>query len=152
MPTPRHAARTLAVVGLVACACGGSDPVISSVSLAPATIAAGGVVTVTVVGDGLDLEAATAAASAGLSAGRTSGLRAAHGDAMGQHLHAYLDTTDVNPLAMQTRTTFPITIPAGTAAGAHTIIVRLHDAEHAIIQPEVKASAALTVTSTRSGP
>lgn len=131
-------------------ACGGADPVITSVALTPATVAAGGGVNVVVVGEGLDLEPATA--SAGLTAQRAAGLRAAHGDEMGRHLHAYLDTTDVNPLAMVTRTTFPITIPAGTAAGAHTIIVRLHDEDHLIIQPEVKASAALTVTSTRVGP
>jgi hypothetical protein len=137
-----------AVLAACLAACGGADPVISSVSLTPSTIPAGGIVNVVVAGEGLALEAP---ATAGLTALRTSALRAAHGDEMGRHLHAYLDTTDVNPLAMETRTTFPITIPAATTVGAHTIIVRLHDEDHLIIQPEVKATAALIVTSTRTG-
>ena len=134
---------TLAAAGLVV-GCS-SSPKIDAVAVQPATVRAGGQVAVTVTGQNLELDTATAAAS-------LAGLRAAHGDgeAMGMHLHAYLDTTDQNPLVMTMYARFAVTIPAATSPGAHTLIVRLHDAEHMIVTPEVKATAALTVTSTRS--
>ena len=128
----------LALVTLAAC---GGDPAITSVTITPSTIAAGGTVQMTVELDNFELGSGADQMEHGLS---RSALREAHGEE-GGHLHVYLDSTDVNPLVQTSSSSFPVLIPLGTAAGAHTLIVRLHAADHHIIEPEVKASAALTV-------
>ena len=61
------------------------------------------------------------------------------------HVHVYLDDLMTNPVAMVGSTSFSITIPDGTAAGAHTLIARLHRADHTILDPEVSMEADLTV-------
>jgi len=66
------------------------------------------------------------------------------GDNVG-HIHVYLDDLMTNPLAMPIEAAFDVTVPADTELGAHTLILRLHDADHLIIEPEVTADAAITV-------
>jgi hypothetical protein len=125
-----------AVLCLAAC---GSTPEITSVTANPTTVAAGGTTTLTVVIVGTDLgEHGEAAATA-------RGLRAADSGAVEMHLHTYLDNTDSNPLVQTASTTFPVFIPVGTAGGAHSLIVRLHNGDHTIYDPEVKSTVAVTV-------
>lgn len=135
----------LASIGLLACstaACGG-DPRIVSVTANPSTIAAGGTITMTVVLENVDdvhsdEHALTARALVAAD-------DEAHEEEEGVHIHTYLDSTDVNPLAQTSSTTYPVVVPAATAAGAHQLIVRLHNGDHTIITPEVKASVGVTV-------
>lgn len=132
------------VLGLTLGACGG-DPAITAVTITPATTTAGGTVTVAVTLENAELGAMDAA-SALIARGSTArGLRASHGDEAGMHLHAYFDNTESNPLVQTSSTTFPVVIPAAATAGAHQLIVRLHNHDHTIYEPEVKTSASLTV-------
>ena len=132
------------VLGLALTACGG-DPAITAVTLTPSTVAAGGTVNVAVTLENVELGALDAASALTARDTTARGLRAAHGDAAGMHLHAYFDNTESNPLVQTSSATFPVVIPAATAAGAHQLIVRLHNHDHTIYEPEVKTSAALTV-------
>lgn len=51
------------------------------------------------------------------------------------HVHVYLDDLMTNPLAMITKSTGEVVID--TTAGSHTLISRLHSADHRIIEPQV---------------
>jgi hypothetical protein len=65
------------------------------------------------------------------------------------HYHVYLDTTEDNPILMGETPTSDLTIDA--APGDHELIVRLHDLQHVIIQPEVKVVLPLTVLAGAGG-
>ncbi|MCC7382088.1 MAG: hypothetical protein IT384_09670 [Deltaproteobacteria bacterium] len=131
----------LGLVLTAAAACGG-DPAITSFTVTPATVAPGGRVTGTVVVENFEI----GHGGSGLTARRSAAaLRAANeGEHVG-HLHVYFDTTEMNPLVMTSSTTFPVPIPADATRAAHTLIARLHNADHTIVEPEVKATASITV-------
>ena len=61
------------------------------------------------------------------------------------HVHIYLDDTETNPLVMMMADMDTFTMPIDTTAGAHTLIARLHDDGHLIIEPEVIAELEVTV-------
>ena len=63
----------------------------------------------------------------------------------GGHAHVYLDSLEVNPLAMPEMLTFEVTIPADTTPGEHTLIARLHNEDHTILEPQVTAEVTVTV-------
>lgn len=59
------------------------------------------------------------------------------------HVHVYLDDTMVNPLAMLTTSTGEVVIDA--EPGPHTLINRLHGADHKIIEPQIIEEIEITV-------
>lgn len=140
----RTSSITTLVLGLALTACGG-DPAITGVTLTPSTVAAGGTVSVAVTLENVELGAIDAESALTARDSTSRGLRASHGDAAGMHLHAYFDNTESNPLVQTSSATFPVVIPATAAAGAHQLILRLHNHDHTIYEPEVKTSASLTV-------
>ncbi|MEN0062302.1 MAG: hypothetical protein AAGA48_09125 [Myxococcota bacterium] len=62
------------------------------------------------------------------------------------HVHIYLDDLMTNPVLQQVTEVERFTIPADTEIGEHTIIARLHDATHRIIEPQVTLEVAFEVT------
>ncbi len=131
---------SFALTALALSACGG-DPAIVSVTATPSTVAAGG--TVNVVVELENVELGEAAAEHALTA---RGLRAAHGEeTTGMHLHTYLDDLETNPLAQTSVASFDVVIPATATVGAHQLIVRVHNGDHTILEPQVLKSAAITV-------
>ena len=63
----------------------------------------------------------------------------------GGHVHIYLDDLMVNPVAMPASSTFLVTIPDDTPVGEHTLIARLHNRDHTIVEPQVTAEFDITV-------
>lgn len=61
------------------------------------------------------------------------------------HVHIYLDDLMTNPILMQEMATGTATIPAGTAAGTHTLIARLHTSDHLIVEPQVTKELTIEV-------
>ncbi|MEX1362435.1 MAG: hypothetical protein AB1Z98_04870 [Nannocystaceae bacterium] len=59
------------------------------------------------------------------------------------HVHVYLDDTMVDPLAMLTTATGEVVIDA--EPGTHTLINRLHGADHKIIEPQIIEEIEITV-------
>jgi len=52
------------------------------------------------------------------------------------HIHVYLDDLMTNPLLMQVTATATFTIPEEADVGDHTLMARLHDGDHLIIEPQ----------------
>lgn len=129
--------RLCATLAIAFAACGG-DPKIVSVVANPSMLTAGSTTTLTVAVENVEIGEEGHALTA-------RGLRASDGAATGMHLHTYLDNLESNPLAQVDVTTYPVVIPPATPAGAHTLIVRLHGADHTIFLPEVKSSVGITV-------
>jgi hypothetical protein len=109
-----------------------------SISLDPTTITEGGTTTLTVSVTNFELVDPGAGHAHDGDDHHDEG-----GVAQQGHYHVYLDTTDENPLIMASTPSLVLAIDA--APGDHSIIVRLNDNEHKIIQPEVRASAELVV-------
>ncbi len=126
-----------ALITLVAC---GGDPAIVSVVANPTTVMRGGTINMTVELENFTL--GEGAAESGLTA---RGLRATHGEAVGGHIHTYLDDTETNPLAQTTELSYPVVISSSVAPGQHILIVRLHGADHLTLVPEVRATVDITV-------
>ena len=61
------------------------------------------------------------------------------------HVHVYLDDLMSNPLTQATTSEFVITIPMDTVAGAHTLMGRLHNSDHTILEPQVISEVDITV-------
>jgi hypothetical protein len=64
------------------------------------------------------------------------------------HVHIYLNDLLTNPLGMPNTETATITIPEDTVAGEHTLIARLHNADHTILtvgEDEVTAELLIIV-------
>lgn len=146
---PALAATLLApVIAAAACApaleCPTEAPAITSFTIDPATVAAGGDVQATLTVEGFEL---------GMMEGDHHGDMADGGDGAmteemcaGGHVHVYLDdATSTNPLAMEGSASFSFTIPVDTPVGAHTLIARLHNRDHTIVDPQVTAEASITV-------
>jgi hypothetical protein len=92
-------------------------------TVAPATVAAGEMITATVVVQGFVLEAPEGQSN-----------EAGHG-----HFHIYLDdATGTNYLLAGETATVDVRIPANTPAGAHTLRVNLGQNNHAPLVPAVK--------------
>ncbi|MEQ9538997.1 MAG: hypothetical protein RIU46_19765 [Deltaproteobacteria bacterium] len=153
MMKPSLTAAALALV--FAAGCGQADPMLHAVTVSPATVAAGEDLTLTVDLENFDLVNPD---------GHAHGLRAAdesheHGEADGDypsegHFHVYMDSVEQNPLMINCpdhcmHSAFAkevrARIPDGTAAGMHTIIVRLNDNSHMTLTPHIKAEATFTV-------
>lgn len=122
------------VLALTAWSCGGSDPdcatpAFTSFVVDPDTVAAGADVTVTIAGDHLNFE------------GDPDHVEGCPGG----HLHLYMDDLMTNPLIMEETKSFAVTIPSATSTGSHTLIIRLHNHDHTIVEPQVTEEAALTV-------
>lgn len=128
------------VVFAVACEGASVPPELLSFTLDPTTGPAGTTVTSTVEVADFELtghdEAAGMDGHAHEDAGVTSG-----------HVHIYLDDLLTNPLLMQAVEVDTFEIPAETEVGEHTLIARLHDSTHLIIEPQVTLEATFEVTS-----
>ena len=104
---------------------------IGTFTITPATVAAGGQVNAQLVVSNFLL-------------GHHDGGGHAHACPNG-HVHIYLDDLLTNPLAMPDEASSTVTIPAGTPAGEHQLIARLHGSDHKILKPEVSATAKIVV-------
>lgn len=62
------------------------------------------------------------------------------------HVHIYLDDLETNPILMQVTLEDTVTLDAATAEGTHTLIARLHNADHEIIEPQVLEEIEIEVT------
>ncbi len=117
----------------------GGEPAITEFTVTPATVAAGDAVDVTVDGEHLgDLMPTSDGTDMDMEHEEESACP-------GGHLHVYLDDLDSNPLTMQEAKAFPMDIPADTPVGPHTLIVRLHNKDHTIYEPQVTMEAQITV-------
>ena len=67
-------------------------------------------------------------------------------DSTSGHIHIYLDDLETNNIAMMGTSMAEIVIPADTELGAHTLIARLHDSTHLILEPQVIETVDLDVT------
>jgi len=61
------------------------------------------------------------------------------------HYHVYFDTTSSTYLAADYETTVGVAIPDSASAGAHTLIVELHNNDHSVVAPTVQDIVNLTV-------
>lgn len=136
------------VLGLLfctaACSCTGDcpdlggDPEFTDLTVTPSTMAAGDSVDLAIDGDHLgELEES--------SDGAMEEDEEEESHCPGGHLHVYLDDLQTNPVTMQEAMAFPLTIPEDTEVGDHTLIVRLHNKDHTIYEPEVTIEADITV-------
>jgi len=118
----------------------GGDPAFTEFTVTPGTVAAGGEVDVTVDGDHIG-------ELMDMAHGTMEGTEHDHEEegCLGGHLHVYIDDFEENPLAMEGAKAFPMTIPADTTPGTHTLIVRLHNKDHTIHKPEVTMETTVTV-------
>ena len=62
------------------------------------------------------------------------------------HVHIYMDDLMTNPLLQQAQQTSAFTIPDDIEPGMHTLIARLHDAGHLIIEPQITLEVMFEVT------
>lgn len=146
----------IATLALVLGACGSPDPELQSVTVTPSTVAAGEDLTLAIALEHFDLRNPDDAGSHGLrAADGEHGDDEASGDYPSEgHFHVYQDTVETNPLmincpehckhpgfAKEVRAR----IPEDTAAGEHTIIVRLNDNGHRTLTPHIMATATFTV-------
>ncbi len=100
-----------------------------SASAAPDTLMADEVTMVTITVTNFTLEAPGGANADG------------HG-----HYHIYLDNeTGANYLVADFVSPVAVTIPAGTAAGAHTLRVALHNNDHSPVAPAVETTVNITI-------
>ena len=68
-----------------------------------------------------------------------------HGEGNAGHYHVYLDDLMTNPLSMPDVNPFEIPMPVDATPGEHTLIIRLQNADHTILEPQVTFSATITV-------
>lgn len=61
------------------------------------------------------------------------------------HVHVYLDDLMTDPIAQIVTAEGDITLPDDIEAGDHRLIMRLHDASHRIIEPQVTLEHMFTV-------
>ena len=61
------------------------------------------------------------------------------------HVHVYLDDLMTDPLAQLTTDEGHVMLPDDIEAGEHRLIMRLHDATHRIIEPQVILEHTFTV-------
>jgi len=123
---------------LIVFACGSDticpgDPAILSFTADTTTVAAGGTMDITVLVENFELS------------GHTEMADSTGGACIMGHMHIYLDDLMSNPLLMPKTEMSTITIPVGTTAGAHTLIARLHDSSHLIVEPQVTMDLPITV-------
>jgi hypothetical protein len=130
--------------------CPAEPPAITSFTVSPTMVAPGGTVTGSVVVANFELngESHTHGAAPLADAPTSEPLDEGH-DAEtacpGGHVHVYLDDVMTEPLAMTTQASFSLVIPAATPVGSHTLIARLQNRDHTIIQPEISAEASVDV-------
>ena len=133
----RHALALLVAGGLLLSACHDhpTEPPTLDIRVEPTTVVSGDKVTISVTVTNIRLSDEPGSHTHG----------SGHGDSdpsLG-HVHVYLDTTDENPIAQMTVAETEVTIEADP--GEHTLIGRLHGADHAIIKPEIRDNETITV-------
>lgn len=148
----KRSALLLSLLALAACSdhdhgteCDAGDPAITSLTFTPTTVGPGGDLTGTVVVENWTLtgeEGHTHTESLGPSP-QADGHD--EGACNTGHLHVYLDDLMTNPLTQAVTSEFVITIPTDTTLGSHTIMGRLHNADHTIYEPQVIAEVDIEV-------
>ncbi len=147
---------TAALALLFAVGCGGADPELHSVTVSPASVAAGADLTLTIDIANFDLVNPDEHTAHGL---RAADGEHEHGEADGDypsegHFHVYMDSVETNPLMLNCpdhckhpgfAKEVRARIPDGTEAGMHTIIVRLNDNSHMTLTPHIMTTATFTV-------
>ncbi len=143
-----RAALALTVLALVGCGKDEAlDPEILDFSVNPTEIEAGTMATATVELANFELSGHDDMTTMTMGTDDEDGdHHGDDGDVQTGHVHIYLDDTETNPLVMMMTETADFMIPMDTAEGAHTLIARLQDADHLIIEPEVVAEFEITVT------
>lgn len=135
----------LTLVGLIGCGKGDvPDPEILSFEVDPSEIPAGSMATVTIEVENFAFSEhhTDDPMTMGVDHGDED-----HdaGDVAEGHVHVYLDDLETNPLVMMMSETAELMIPMDTTLGAHTLIARLHDADHLILEPQTTAEVDITV-------
>jgi len=137
MSSVRLAVLVAASLLFAACDVGVVPPEIVSWTLDPTTIEAGGDVTSTFELSNFELTG---------ESDHEHDTEELAGDPNHGHVHIYLDDLESNPVLTQVTTSDTVTIPDTTVAGTHTLIGRLHDATHLIIEPQVVMEIDIEVT------
>ena len=140
-----------ALLTLMACGEAAVDPAILAFTVDPGNVAAGGTVQVMVELEGFtltghDMSGSMSGMDMDMDMDMDHDDHDHHSDGTSGHIHIYLDDVETNPLAMMGTSMAEITIPVDTEVGAHTLIARLHDASHLILDPEVVETVDLDVT------
>jgi hypothetical protein len=135
-------------------ACGSDPPVITSLTVSPASAPRGTDVTVSLTVKNFTIRRPEAGGHA-LRAAHDSG-EAEDGDYPdGGHFQVYLDTTESSPMFIDCPEYCEHGAPASTARARipddatiadHIVIVRLYNDHGEVLDPEVRASTSLTVT------
>ncbi len=128
----------VSLVCFAAAGCDGHDcpegaPEFVSATLNTDTVAAGGDIEITVVLANFELSSHDDHDHGGSA------------DCAGGHYHVYLDDLLTNPIAMPETAAATLTIPEETEAGPHTLIVRLHNRDHTIVEPQVITELSIQV-------
>ncbi len=148
MPRPLTLLTALALA-LSACpstdTCPEGDPAIDSFTLDSSTVTAGDELSGMVMVSNFELGGHDDMAMDDDDSGMAMDDDDADSACPGGHAHIFLDTLEVNPLGMPEEPDFTITIPADAAPGEHTLIARLHNRDHTILEPQVTAEATITV-------
>ena len=138
-------------LALMACGEAAVDPAILAFTVDPGTVAAGGTVQVMVELEGFtltghDMSGSMSGMDMDMDMDMDHDDHDHHSDGTSGHIHIYLDDVETNPLAMMGTSMAEITIPVDAEVGSHTLIARLHDASHLILEPEVVETVDLNVT------
>lgn len=124
----------MALVGLSVCTgCGSDAPPTVSIVADPGSFTTGEQTVLTVTVTNFDLVDPTGSAPVehDHSQSTADGLLTREG-----HYHVYLDSTDVNPLAMAWSPVLRLAVEA--EPGPHRLIVRLNANDHRFLQPEIR--------------
>ena len=135
----RHTILTIALaatalLGFAGCSEELEPPEILNFTVTPDTMNAGDTITGDV--ETLNFELAS---HAGGDAGDV------HHDGNAGHFHVYLDDLMTNPLVMPDENPFEIPMPVDATPGQHSLIVRLQNLDHTILEPQVTFTATITV-------
>ena len=119
--------------------CPEEDPAITMFTADTTTVAAGDTIEITVMVSNFELGGHEHEASAAEDDDHHAA------DCAGGHLHIYLDDVISNPLSMPESHVSEVMIPDDATAGDHTLIARLQNRDHTILEPQVTAELTITV-------
>lgn len=121
--------------------CPSEAPAIEKVTASATTVAPGGTITLTFDVAGFELDEATVS-DAMLP---LHGEEDAEEECPGGHMHVYLDSLETDPIMATDKAVVDVTIPVGTTEGEHELIVRVHNHDHAIYEPQVTKTVSISV-------